>query len=117
MGFSILLLVLALLLWAAAIKCIIGCDWILVSGVNTLPKEEKQKYKEQHDMVAMNRYIGKRMLLPMAVVCSLYAAVMLIDTDLFRTVWFGTVIFVTTVAAMGLCFSAVVKVMGDMFKK
>ena len=59
--------------WLLTIKCLKGCDWILVNGPNTMPKADKVKYKEQHDMVGLNRYIGKTILMPMSIIFSLVA--------------------------------------------
>jgi hypothetical protein len=101
-------------MWSMTFFTIKGVDWIIVSGPNMLPKEERQAYKEKHDMIAMNRFIGKRILLPLSVWGSV-----LIPSIFLSPEFTAYYIFIGAVAgiAMVLIFSAVPKLFGNHFEK
>ena len=109
------LLIISLLCWAMTVICLRGVDWILISGVNTLPKAERQKYKEKHDMVAMNKFIGKKVFLPLAIICTITAVVILLDAPWMQTPWFAAVIIVACVALLAITFWAAAKIFGGNF--
>ena len=66
-------------LWFFAIACLRGCNWVLATGYSTANKETKQKYREKKDVPAMNKYIGKTIFLPMAILMTLFSAILFID--------------------------------------
>ena len=76
----------SLFLWALTFFTLKGVDWILVSGINTLPKEDRQKYKEKHNMIEMNRYAGKRIFFPFAIF-TLIVAPLVLSVTIFNAEW------------------------------
>jgi len=117
MGGVILMLAVSLLLWVMTVICLRGCNWILISGYSTLPKTDKEKFRARYDVVAMNKYTGKAIFLPMAVICTVGAAWMLFDPAWMRSPWFGVLFAVVAVAATGYMFYAVTRILGDRFKR
>jgi hypothetical protein len=116
MAISILALAFTLLMGFFAYKCQRGCDWILLSGVNTLPKEDRDEYRATHDMIGMNKLAGRRIFRPMAVVSALVLFV-----NLFG-LWsdsaaFGVAILVVTVILLTSVFSALPRILGTEFEK
>jgi len=103
--------------WAMVFACLRGCDWILISGYTLLPKEDKEKFKQQYDIVLMNKYIGKTMFLPISVVCTISMARMLLNFEWMISSWFNAVFIVIIVAMLVLCFCAAPKILGDRFKR
>ena len=95
----------------------LNVDWNMISGVNMLPKEERQKFKEKHDMRAMNRYIGKRIFFPLAVLCSILAPILLLEFELMQSTVVGIVFFVAVVAFIVYIVSTASKVLGNKFEK
>ena len=114
----IILLPIAMFFGAMTAFCLKGVDWILISGVNMLPKEDKQKFKEKHDMIAMNRLIGKRIFLPLTILCLACVLVLIFGIpEWMQSAWFGAVIVVAIIAALVLVFSALPKILGNHFEK
>ena len=109
----ILLLSIALFSGIMTVFCLKGVDWVLISGVNMLPKEERQKFKEKHDMIAMNKFIGKRVFFPTTVLC--LACVPLVVFDIPD--WFDAMIVVAVIAVLVYVFSALPKILGDHFAR
>jgi len=102
------------------IKCLRGIDWIFISGWILMPKEDKQKFRAQHDMLAMNRLIGKQVFLPTAAFCMLTGIYIFIYTQ-FDPAWMQSqwVVFPISAAVVGLLvsvFSALLKVLGTQFE-
>jgi len=114
-----------LLSWIMTVFTLKGVDWILISGVNTLPKEDRLKFKEKHDMVGMNRFAGKRIFLPLSIWMSIFAplffSLMFFDSYWLQYTWYGTgygiMIAICSVAMLVSVFSALPKIMGNNFEK
>jgi len=107
--------------WAITIKCLVGCDWILINGPNTLPKDEKIKFKAKHDMISLNKFIGKTVLMSAAILFTLIAVFVALYTQTDLT-WVSSVWlvwpFVIVCIALGVrMFVAVPKIMGTKFEK
>jgi len=102
---------LGLFFWILTIFTFKGVDWILINGVNMSSKEEKQKFKEKHDMITMNRYIGKQVFLPIAVLFSLIVPLILFDAEWMQSAWFGVVILFAIIAFLVLLVRAALKIL------
>jgi len=109
-------LVFALLSWIMTAVCM-KVDWIFVSGVNLLPKADRQKYKEKHDMRAMNRFIGKRKFMPLAVLFTIVAPISYVDAEWMQSAWFGVLLAFVVIAAIVMIFTAMPKILGNKFEK
>jgi hypothetical protein len=93
-------------------------DWIFVSGVNMLPKADRKKYKEKHDMRAMNCFIGKRVFLPLSIACTISPLFIVFeDTELMKSTWVGILITVAIFAFTASIFYAVAKILGGKFER
>ena len=112
----IIFLVMAALFWIMTILCM-KVDWILVNGVNMLPKEDRLKYKEKHDMRAMNKFIAKRIFMPLAIMSTVVAPVEFLNKEWIETAWFGAFLVIIIVAPLVLVFSALPKILGKTFEK
>ncbi|MCL2198551.1 MAG: DUF3784 domain-containing protein [Defluviitaleaceae bacterium] len=117
MIWAILMGVLGVFLWVLTIAALKGVDWIFISGVSTLPKEDRQKYKEKHDMPAMNKYIGKRVFLPSAVFVTASIPIMLFPEIFEQALWLAAVIVIACIALLVSIFSALPKILGGHFEK
>jgi hypothetical protein len=116
-GFFILLPI-TLFCATMTIFCLRGVDWILISGVNTLPKEDRRKFKERHDMIAMNKFIGKRVFLPATILCLGFMPFFFFEShEWMQSAWFGAVIIAVVIAALVPVFSALPKILGSHFEK
>lgn len=102
MAVVILISIAAVCFWAIAIKCLVGCDWILISGPNMLPKEDRIKFKAQHDMIGLNRYMGKTAFLPAAIIATMgalyYALYTQTDFTWVRSGWFVWPLVIVAIA-------------------
>jgi len=117
----IILSFIAVCFWATTIKCFVGCDWILINGANAMPKEDKIKFKAQHDMIGLNKYIGKTVLLSAAVLFSLVSIFVALYTQTdftwVRSVWFVLLFVIVCIALAVRMAVAVPKILGTQFKK
>ena len=115
MVWATILGVLGLIFWILTIFTLRGVDWVLISGVTTLSKGERQKFKEKNNMTEMNRYIGKRVFLPIALMLSIIAPLML-NANWMQSTWFGIVIFIVVIVVLVSIFSAIPKILGTTFE-
>jgi len=92
-------------------------DWIFISGPNTLPSKDRQAFKAMHDMPALNRYIGWRMFLPLAVMITVFAPPFIFDVSWTGSTWFGVVVTAAAFFAVGSFFSTLITVIGGKFEK
>jgi len=114
-----------LLCWIFTAFTLRGVDWILISGVNMLPKEDKQKYKEKHNMVEMNRYIAKKTLLPVSIWLLIFAPFMFsqffFNAEWIETTWYGVgyiiIVIISAIIMSISIFSAMPKILGNTFEK
>jgi hypothetical protein len=113
---TIILVIFALFFWIMTIICM-NVDWVMINGVNILPKEERQKFKEKHDMRAMNKFIGNRVFLPLAVLLSALTPLIAFEPVWAQSNWVGIVILVAIVAVVIYIVSAVPKILGNKFEK
>ena len=113
----IIFLIFTAFFWFMTIVTLKGVDWILLSGVNILPKEERRKYKEKHDMIAMNRFIGKRIFLPVSVAGTVFMPPLILGAEFVHSAWFVIPLVIAVVAMLLLIFSALPKILGSAFEK
>jgi hypothetical protein len=113
---SIIIIALCIFFWAFTVICLKGCTHILISGYSLASKDEKRKYKEQYDVVAMNRYIGKMIFLPISLFCTVLIPTFFVnDTMLER---FDVITGIGAITVLALCFYAAAKVLsGNKFKR
>ena len=113
-------LVAGVALGVLGIKCLRGVDWIFISGWTIMPKEDKQKFKKKHDMVAMNRLIGKRVFIPIAVFCVLGGVFSFLYTQFdpvwMQSSWLAIPILAVVIGVFVPVFSALPKVLGTHFE-
>jgi len=85
-----------------------------------LPKEERQKYKDKHDMVALNRFIGKRVFLPSATSCLAISAIVCLDAftdaEWVKSTWFAVFTIIVVIAFFVFVGSALPKIFGNHFE-
>ena len=114
---GIIVILLSLFFWVFTVICLNGCSWILISGYSMASKEEKEMYKKRYDVVAMNRYIGKTVLLPSAVFCTVLIPIIFLQ-ELISEQLIGVFIGTSSIAITVLCFYAAIKVLsGEKFKR
>ena len=116
MWLNYLLPVISILFWVIGIICIKGCNVILVSGANLMPKEDRKKYKEKHDIIAMNRYIGKVIILPLAALCSFMSVTMITEFAWMESNWFAGITIAAVIGIIALCFYGAVQILGSRFE-
>ena len=92
-----------------------GCNWFMVSGYLTLSKEERAKYKAKYDVIALNRYSGKMIYLPMAVWITLLV-IQSLGFAWANTGWFNVVIVVGALIMFVSTFAALPKILGTRFE-
>jgi len=99
--------------WAMVYVCLRekGCNVFMVSGYLTLPKEDRVKYKAKFDVVAMNRYAGKWVYLPLAVTLTL-----MIPVPVYHAAWYGIILGTGAVITLALCFKALPGLIGTKFE-
>jgi len=109
----VILSVVSLFFWILTAFTLKGVDWILINGVNVLPKEDKQKFKEKYDIIAMNKHIGKRVFLPLAILCALIVPLIFFDAEWMQSqpVLFGIIIVVLSIAFLVYLVRATLKVL------
>ena len=118
MGGFFVLLPIVLFSGIMTVFCLKGVDRVLISGAGTLPKKERQKFKEKHDMIAMNKFIGRRVFLPLTVLNLAFLPFMAFNTPgWMQSAWFGAVMIVAIIAALVPVFSALPKILGNHFEK
>jgi hypothetical protein len=117
MGFIIVMVSSLLLLWGMSFICMRGCSWILISGTNMLSKEEKQTFREKHDIVAMNRYIGKIIFLPLALYLTAIFFITEYEPAWADSTWFFSVNIISVLVVLGFCFYGVSQVLGRRFER
>jgi len=105
--------VFSLFFWILTVLTLKGVDWILINGVNILPKEDKKKFKEQYDVIAMNKYVGKNIFLPTAILFSLIVPLVLLDTEWMQSkpVLFGIIIIIVSIAYIVYLVRATLKIL------
>jgi len=115
MVWFVLLLISSLLGWGMVFICLrkSGCNWVMISGIYG---EEKQKYRDKHDVVALNRYAGKSILLPTAIMITMTLP-MPLDFAWSTSAWYGILIGICAVASMVRIFIAIPQMLGTRFEK
>jgi hypothetical protein len=102
--------------------CLKGCNWVLLSGYN-LSKDDRKRFREQYDVITMNKYIGKMIFLPLAlggiITCVLLFISFVFPNDIafFHSGWFATIIVFSALIFIALSFYALIQVLGNRFKK
>jgi hypothetical protein len=117
--------VLSVFLFVMTAYTLKGVDWIIIIGVNTLPKADKQKFKEKHNMVEMNKYAGKRIFLPFSIWALVFAplilSITLFNAEWMESTWYGTgygiMIGIFSIIVLISTFSALPKILGNAFEK
>ena len=104
-------------LWAMTIICLRGCGWILISGYSLLPKEDKDKFRQKYDVISMNKYLGKTVFMPLAIICSIISLQILFEPAWMDSGWYTTVLIIVVFVTVGSCLYAATQVLGDKFKK
>jgi len=117
MAWIILFASIALILWALTIIALSGVNWIFISGPNTLPKKDRQAFKAMHDMPALNRFIGLRMFLPLAVMVTVFAPPFIFDWAWTGATWFGIIVTTAAFFVVGSVFGALITIIGGKFEK
>ena len=103
-----------------AVVCIKGCNWTYVWGFT------KRKDSEKFDLIAMNRYIGKMMLLPFAAwtlalwsiahfFISLPGHTWLLDVP--GVTWFFVIAAISTIILLGSCYYTTKQLRGARFMR
>ncbi|MCL2703332.1 MAG: DUF3784 domain-containing protein [Defluviitaleaceae bacterium] len=111
---ALALLITSLGLWIMAAVCMKGSNRIFLSGYIFLPKEDKDKFREEYDVIAMNKFIGKVILLPASAIISFSVIFLFLDEGYtFLTAAFT----VAALAVAGFCIYGAIQVMGGRFKK
>ena len=115
---SILLITGLLLSCVMAFLCLRkkGCNWFMISGYLTFPKEEKKKYKAKYDVVALNRYIAKMMYLPL-MFWLIAMLPMVFNAPFIEDGWYVALIVISGMGALVSCFVAIPKILGSRFEK
>ena len=114
----VLISALALVCWALAFICLKGSDLILLSGISTANKKEKAKFREQYDVRAMNKCIGKLIFVPVAIVTTAAAITELMrHLELYLPSLYGTAITIGTIAAIIICIVGTVFIFNGKFEK
>ena len=110
------LVLFSILFWTLTAVCLKGCDWIFISGVNIMRKEDRIKFKQQHNMVEMNKYIGKMIFLPTAAYISFI--LFFLPYSLHRdSQLFVVLLLIFTFAYTIRIFTALPKILGTYFAK
>ena len=111
---GIIVAVVSLLFWVLGAFCLSGLNKLLLSG-NT--KKDAEKLKGQYDLISMNRYIGKTIIIPIAVIFSFISVWILFDFHFMSSTIFGVVFGIAVLAVTVLCFYAATQILGNRFKK
>ena len=88
-----------------------GSNLFTPSGYLTLPKDERAKYKAKYDVIAMNRYSGKMVYLPLALLLTA-----MIPLPVYHATWYGIIVGMGGVVVLGMYFVAVPKLVGNYFE-
>jgi len=72
----ILMCVIGTVCWMLFAVCLKGCNRVLINFYN---HKEREKYREQYDVIAMNKYLGINLMLPLAVTITVGAFVLLFN--------------------------------------
>jgi len=92
--------------WAAAILMLTGRGSFLIAGYNTSGKEGKALAEKEYDIPGITRYLGKMIMLPLAIIFTLVFIIGLIgfiDLDAMNTIVSqGMSIFISLIVIFGM---------------
>ena len=107
------LLGLVLLLIVGA--CTKGTTWNLVAGTRRIPENMKWRYQIRHFRIIMNRLIGMKVLLPLALLCIFLSLQILLETGWMSQVLLGALIFISSVSVILFVIYVVPKILNGIF--
>jgi len=109
----IILSVISIFFWIMTAFTLKGVDWILINGVNLLPNEGKQEFRKKYDVFAINKYIGKNVFLPIAVICSLIVPLIYFDNEWLQSqpALFGIAITIISISFVVYLVRAAIKIL------
>ena len=92
--------------WAIAILMLTGRGSFLIAGYNTSGKEGRELAKKEYDIPGITRYIGKMIMLPLAIIFTLILLTGLsglIDLDAMNTITSqGLSVFIGLIVTFGV---------------
>ena len=66
----VVMIILSVISWAAAILMLTGRGSFLIAGYNTSGKKGKELARKEYDIPGITKYLGKMIMLPLAVISS-----------------------------------------------
>ena len=97
--------IVTILSWAVAILMLTGRGSFLIAGYNTSGKEGRELAKKEYDIPGITRYLGKMVMLPIAVIMSVIHVIGLtglIDLDSMNTIGAqGLSVFIGLIVTFG----------------
>ena len=116
MGFlQIFMLVGTILMGIWAAVCLKGCDWVFISGY--IHKDDRDKFRKEHDMPAMNRYLAKAIVIPLMMFFAVFQLLWLFVPQWIESTWFGIGAGLAAIILMVRIFSTLPRIFGDSFKR
>ena len=112
----IIFIILVLFFGIMTFFCFRGVDWVMLNGM--IFKADRDKYRQKHDMIAMNRFIGKRIFLPNTILL-LTLLPMLFDwpEGHIMTTIVPMLFFIVAIIVIVSTFFAIPKIFGTHFEK
>jgi len=114
MVWAVILAIMSLLFWVLGAILLRGLNKCIINGYT---KADGEKFIDQYDAIAMNRYISKTMLFPFAAILSFSAIMLFFDIPFMRSSVFGVIFAIAVFAVVGFSFYSVTQILGDRFKK
>ena len=111
---GIIVAIVSLMFWVFGAFCLRGINRFLLNGYT---KKEAEKAKEQFDVILMNRYIGKTIIIPIAIILTFISVWLLFDFHFMSSTVVGVAFGIATLAVIILCFYSVTQILGNRFKK
>ena len=75
------IIIVTIILWVAAILMLTGRGSFLIAGYNTSGKEGRRIAREEYDIPKITKYLGKMIMLPLAIIFTAVLVVGLLGLD------------------------------------
>ena len=111
---GVLCALMSMMCWLFGIICLRGLNIVLLSGVS---RKDALCFKEQFDVIAMNKYMSTTMLFPLGGFLSITAILLIAEIPFMRSTVFIVLYSIAAIAIVLLCFYTVTQVLGNRFKR
>ncbi|MCL2046421.1 MAG: hypothetical protein FWG88_08565 [Oscillospiraceae bacterium] len=111
---GVLCAIISMICWIFGIICFKGLNVVLLSGVS---RKDALRFKEQFDVIAMNKFMSTTMFFPLGSFLTITAILLIVETPFMRSTIFSVLYLIVAIVIVSISIYTVTQVLGNRFKK